>query len=368
MSGNFDTIDEVINEWTDMVKTAASDVTDYEMKTRSELVSSLNTRSDAIDPVVSEIIKKYSKTNVIPSGITELDMEFLNGGYQPSRVYMYSGTSGIGKSLLLINSAVRAALTKPYGQDLYDFAGIPSFDEPPERVFLYITMENYVYETWTRLYCSLFQKTKEQMLAEICGQPSAKQSIKKNIDALMAPNRSSIQIEYFAANTISPATIAALIGKYNQRPWEKSVKAVYIDYLDLLLPDERKEFYRLDLGEIASRLKAISANFEIPIITATQLNREAYKRGKNNELGSQMISESMQKLFIADFSAMMYWDDGGGKSSSDEPDDLPKKVVLKIDKNRDGKTGKTHIYFDYPRSRFMTRDEFAKEYEKLLKI
>ena len=36
--------------------------------------------------------------------------------------------------------------------------------DTPERVFLYVTMENYVYETWVRLYCSLFNKTKEEML------------------------------------------------------------------------------------------------------------------------------------------------------------------------------------------------------------
>jgi len=134
------------------------------------------------------------------------------------------------------------------------------------------------------------------------------------------------------------------------------------------LPDVRKEFYRLDLGEITSRLKAISANFEIPIVTATQVNREAYRRGKNMELGMEMISESMQKLFIADFSATMFWDEGIEKKSEDAMHDSLKKVVLKIDKNRDGKTGKTHIYFDYPRSRFMTKDEYMKEYNKLLEI
>jgi replicative DNA helicase len=183
----------------------------------------------------------------------------------------------------------------------------------------------------------------------------------------MAPYNSSIQIEYFPANTISPATISSLIGKLNQHPGKRSVKAVYIDYLDLMIPDERKEFYRLDLGEITSRFKSIAANFEIPIITATQLNREAYRKGKGVELGSEMISESMQKLFIADFSAMMYRDDTGEKSSDDETS-MPNKVVLKVDKNRDGKTGKTHIYINYPQSRFLNQQEWVDEYSELLEI
>ena len=121
------------------------------------------------------------------------------------------------------------------------------------------------------------------------------------------------------------------------------------------------------MGEITSRFKSIAANFEIPIITATQLNREAYRKGKGVELGSEMISESMQKLFIADFSAMIYLDDNGEINSDDETY-VPQKVVLKVDKNRDGKTGKTHIYINYPESRFLTQQESVDEYSKLLEI
>ena len=193
------------------------------------------------------------------------------------------------------------------------------------------------------------------------------EKIREQINEIMAPYNSSIQIEYFPAHTISPATISSLIGKLNEHPEQRTVKAVYIDYLDLMVTDEPKEFYRLDLGEITSRLKTIAANFEIPIITATQLNREAYRKGKGSEVGSEMISESIQKLFIADFSAMMYWDNPDEKTGAQDIY-MPQKVVLKIDKNRDGKTGKTHIYMNYPQSRFLTQQEYVDEYQKLLEI
>lgn len=366
VDGNFDTIEELIEEFSDIVKTASSDVADYELGTRSDLVSSFNTRSDGLDSILSEIRKKYSKENVVPSGIPELDNEFLNGGFQPSRVHFFAGTSGIGKSLLLINFVIRAAMTNAVSP-LFGMPESWCLESSPERVFLYVTMENYVYETWLRLYCSLFKRTKDEILQELYQQKVTADSIKEQIKEKMAPYNSSIQIEYFPANTISPATISSLIGKLNQHPEKQSVKAVYIDYLDLMIPDERKEFYRLDLGEITSRFKSIAANFEIPIITATQLNREAYRKGKGVELGSEMISESMQKLFIADFSAMMYLDDKN-EITSDEETYVPKKVVLKVDKNRDGKTGKTHIYINYPESRFLTQQESVEEYSKLLEI
>jgi len=39
----------------------------------------------------------------------------------------------------------------------------------------------------------------------------------------------------------------------------------------------------------------------------------------------------------------------------------PVKVVLNIEKNRDGKVGKTYLYFDYPGSRFLTVREYREE-------
>jgi replicative DNA helicase len=368
MSRNFDTIEEVISEWKDLVKTASADVSEYELKSRNELVSSLNTRDDSLDQIIEEIRKKYSKQNVITSGIAELDQEFLNAGFQPSRLYMFAGTSGVGKSLLLLNMAIRASLSSPYENPFFKPSKFDWFEDSPQRIFLYITMENYPYETWGRLYCSLLKKTKEEMLKLFFNRTISSKSIKNEINEKMARSASSIQIDYFPANTISPATIAGLIQKYNQNPEEKSVKAVYIDYLDLLLPDQRREFYRLDLGEIASNLKSIAGTFEIPIITATQLNREAYRSNKKSELGSEMISESIQKLFISDFSAMMIRDDSSSKDKDKDTDDLPLKVTLKVDKNRDGKTGQTQIYFDYRRSRFLTKSEFSEEFKGILEI
>jgi replicative DNA helicase len=370
IEGTFDTVEGLMTEWTDVVKSAYADVSEHELKSRSGLVSSINTREDNYDKIIDEIRNKYSKKNVMPSGITDLDTDFLGGGFQPSRLYMFPGTSGVGKSLLLLNMAIRGALC-PYPElGPFFLPETPYLDLPPERVFLYITMENYPYETWIRLFSSLLDQTKEEVLQMIFGNSVAPVEIQKLIKGPMAKRHSSIQIEYFAPNNITPVTIAGLINKYNSNPEKRVVKAVYIDYLDLLKPDVSKDMWRLDLGEIASGLKSISARYEVPIITATQLNREAYKRNKKNELaGAEMIAESIQKLFIADFTAVMIRDNNDDASiGSAGTDDMPKKILLKVDKNRDGKTGQTHVYFDYPRSKLLTKDEFNEQYSKVLAV
>ncbi len=61
-------------------------------------------------------------------------------------------------------------------------------------------------------------------------------------------------------------------------------------------------------------------------------------------------------------------DNPGSETEKADPSLRPVKVVLNIEKNRDGKTGKTYLYFDYPRSRFLTVEEYRDEYEKITQI
>jgi hypothetical protein len=39
-----------------------------------------------------------------------------------------------------------------------------------------------------------------------------------------------------------------------------------------------------------------------------------------------------------------------------------------VEKNRDGKTGKTTLYFDYPRSRILANEEYMDEFGGVMKI
>jgi hypothetical protein len=39
-----------------------------------------------------------------------------------------------------------------------------------------------------------------------------------------------------------------------------------------------------------------------------------------------------------------------------------------VEKNRDGKTGKTNLYFDYPRFRILTNEEYMDEFGEVMRI
>jgi replicative DNA helicase len=66
---------------------------------------------------------------------------------------------------------------------------------------------------------------------------------------------------------------------------------------------------------------------------------------------------SIQKLFIADFGGIIRNDNPGSDTEKEDQSLRPVRVVLNIEKNRDGKIGKTYLYFDYQRSRLLTLEE-----------
>jgi hypothetical protein len=89
--------------------------------------------------------------------------------------------------------------------------------------------------------------------------------------------------------------------------------------------------------------------------------------GEANEKKVETILESIQNLFIADFVAILKKEEVGKNESNGEQMD-PVKVTLSVEKNRDGKMGKTQVYFDYPMSKVLTQEEYQKEEGGIMEI
>jgi len=121
---------------------------------------------------------------------------------------------------------------------------------------------------------------------------------------------------------------------------KESIAGLYVDYLDLLKTDTKYDIYRMELGHITLSLKTLAVQYNIPVITATQLGRSAYKISDPKELGLEQISESIKKVEHADFVALL---------AKDPVDD--KIVHAKIGKNRSGK-GNVSMNFTVDFSRF----------------
>jgi replicative DNA helicase len=106
-----------------------------------------------------------------------------------------------------------------------------------------------------------------------------------------------------------------------------SIAGLYVDYLDLLKADTKYDMYRLELGHITLSMKTLAVEYNIPVITASQLSRGVYRVQDAGELGVDMMSESIKKVEHADFVMLM------ARDKFDE-----NKVYLNVGKNRSGKS------------------------------
>jgi replicative DNA helicase len=310
--GSFDSIDDLVEDYEGTIKTLYSNMMESNRVLSIEAAATLDLVKDNYDHVKSMIIKKYQTMNRTKTGFEILDNEIMNGGFEPSRLYIFGGGSGSGKSTFINNTIIRSAT-------------LPCPDpSKKERVYLYVTLENTIEESLMRTYQPLFDRTTEEMLQDI----SQGIDIKKKICDELARNKSSILMKYFPAMSISPLDLIGVIDEAIEQYGKDSIAGLYVDYLDLLKPDNTKyDMYRLDLGYITLSMKTLAVQYNIPIITASQLGRQAYKITDSKDLGVDLMSESIKKVENADFIGLL------------AADKFNKEIVHgRIGKNRSGKS------------------------------
>lgn len=319
-SGTFDSIDDLVGDYEITVKKLYSNLMESNRAVTIEAAASLDLVKDDFAHVIEMIRRKYERVSTTPTGFKILDSYVMNGGYEPSRLYIYGGGSGAGKSTILNNSIYISATTP---RNLMNKDAKPIEKGVIDQVYLYITLENTIEEALMRTYQPMFNKTLLQMLDDIRN----KVDIKKSIMDELAKNGSTIIMKYFPAASISSIDLMGVLDEAIDQYGKDAIKGLYIDYLDLLKVDTRYDLYRLELGHIALSLKTLAVHYNIPVITATQLGRSAYRIEEAKQLNVDQISESIKKVEHADFVMLL------AKDTVDE-----KKVHGKVGKNRSGKS------------------------------
>lgn len=309
--GSFDSIDDLVEDYEVTIKHLFSNMMEANRLVEIETAASLDLVQDDYASVIDKIIQKYDRTNKTPTGFAYIDNSVLYGGYEPSRLYIWGGGSGAGKSTILNNSILYSAQKH-----------IPKSDSI-ENVYIYITCENTIEEALMRTYMPLFNCTTNQMLADI----SNGTNIKEKIQAELQKHGCTIIMKYFPAMAINVFDIMGVIDEVIEQYGESKIAGVYIDYLDLLRADTRYDMYRLELGHITLSLKTLAVQYNLPVITATQLGRSAYRITQADQLNIDQVSESIKKVEHADFVALLV---------RDQVDET--LVHAKVGKNRSGKS------------------------------
>lgn len=260
---------------------------------------------DDIDVLIDDL-NKVEPT--IPSGWKWLDNK-IGGGFQANgrALYVFIGETNVGKSIFLGNIASAIALQNKT-------VLIVSL-EMPETMYA-----RRLASSITNIPLSNLATDSQSLRALIKETKEKKQKAK-------------ILIKEFAPSTLTPSQLSGFIKKLIQggiRP-----DAIVLDYLNIMHSTVGNNSYE-KIKHLAEKVRALSYEFNCPIITASQINRSGYD---TSEPGLSTISESIALPATSDC-VFTIW-------QSDQDKEL-NIINLGVVKNRFGPNfGATPLKIDY---------------------
>ena len=227
-----------------------------------QLIRSFSFSDESYFELLSSIVHRAKKpSTVLMTGIRQLNA-ILSPGFQSGRLYTILGGTGRFKSGTLWNITDQIRLFNPH---------IKPYENGKRKTILFITMENTIYETIIRLF-DMYNPTGKDIKDM---EPEEVAEILRTEGHFMFNSEHGIDIEmrYYSDLEIATSHIYTLIQELSDNG--KQVIAVVLDYI--LKINSAKEHYgdeRLRLSFAGRELKALAQYFDIPVITAMQINRE----------------------------------------------------------------------------------------------
>ena len=242
--------------------------------------------------LIDRIVKKAKRpASILQTGIRQLNA-ILSPGFQSGRMYCFLGGSGKFKSGTLLNVAEQIRRFNPQ---------IPAYENGLRKCILFITLENSIEETVERIY---------DMYCETNGS-IRDDDTQKVIDALRtnggydftATSGIDIFMKYAGNLEINTGEIYVYIKELRERGYMPiCIILDYIKRIDSVHNSNGDE--RVRMSFVAKELKSIAQFYEIPMITAMQLNREG------NSIIDAAMRESKQDVarFVGSSSIGNAWD------------------------------------------------------------
>lgn len=258
---------------------------------------------------VDELIAELNRDEpVISSGWKWLDEKISGGFLENGRaLYVFMGETNVGKSIFLGNIATNIAL------------------KGKKVLLLTFEMSEVMYAK--RLASSITKIPMSDLRAEY---QTLKQLIRETREK---DNNTSVLIKEFPPSTVNPGQVSAFIKKLIQSGYRPD--AIVLDYINLINSSVGNNSYE-KIKHISEKVRAMSYEFNCPVISATQINRTGYGV---DQPGLETISESTGLAATAD-AIFSIW-------QKDEDKELG-IVNLGIVKNRFGPNfGSTPLRIDY---------------------
>jgi replicative DNA helicase len=248
ISGSVDTINKDIKSARESIEDSKKDVD----------LSSGNF-VNVLDKIIT---KQRNPADKVKTGIRMLN-DMLDGGFEKGRCYCFLGVAKGWKSGCLLNICSWA---KRYNTFV-------TKDPNKKPVIVYLTMENSIEETIGRFWNHCFGNESE--MKNFDKATAANMLEKAGIFTPNNPSSPELQIWYRSNRSITTSDLNGLLDDLEKEG--KECVFLVLDYLKRIRPVTPNKEIRLELGAVSDELTAMAKDRDIPIVTAMQLNREAFK-------------------------------------------------------------------------------------------
>ncbi len=212
---------------------------------------------------IAKFVSMYQRpTNRLKCGIKQLN-HLINGGFEGSRVYTFAAPPKRFKSGILLNLAISIAKYNPTHT---------TKNKNLKPLVLYLSMENSAHETANRIYKYITGDPKGFTNSNLNNKDTA-----IILDNYLNDSDVYIGVAYRNSAKYTTSLLDDLYAQYKAKGFE--IICVVQDYLRRI-NSNRPEVWgdmRLNMGSVMDEFEIFAKTYDIPVITAAQLNRKSYE-------------------------------------------------------------------------------------------
>ena len=273
-----------------------------------------NDQNDGAFQYLIDLMKQEMDIAGIPTGLPGLDK--LITGLKPGEMFVLAARPSIGKTSLALNIMSNVAL-----------------NEARPTPVGFFSLEMTARQLGVRLLCT------ESGFSEKDFYDGTVTNLTKLTQAAQRIGQAEIYIDPTPA-----LRIRELRSKARRMHSMHGIKAIFIDYLQLMKAEIRSDNRQEEVSTISSGIKALAKELNLPIVVLAQLNREVEK----SATGTPKLSHLRESGAIeqdADIVAFLHRERDDQKDSSPEFQSKGLEAKLIVEKNRNGQTGHVELLF-----------------------
>lgn len=240
----------------------------YNLSSKNLKDKSFSSLSDCLRLSLSSINKAMASPDRlmgVSTGIKALDKMF--SGFQPSDLIIIAGRPSMGKTAFAINFALNGCkhLLEKHKKE-------PMKEGDPCIAFF--SLEMSAEQVSTRIL---------SMMSQIDSSALRSGDIREESYNVLRKSSNDLDALPLYIDDTPALSISSLRARARKMKRKKNLKAIFVDYLQLLKGATKFDNRVLEVSEITQGLKALAKELEIPVIALSQLSRAVEQRGNDNK-------------------------------------------------------------------------------------